>query len=83
MITTTLNANDFSGHRERGFPTNFDQTDNEDLPMSSHQRATLIELIYQKITDEVERESFLNSMSSMSRSDAEELRYSLLTGIWK
>jgi hypothetical protein len=78
-VTTLDTRDDFSS---RG-PIPIDDTDFEDMNISLHQRATLIELLYQKITDEREREMFLDSLDSMSRSDAEDLRYSLLTNTWR
>jgi hypothetical protein len=60
-----------------------DDTDFEDMNMTSHDRAMLIELIYQKVTDEKEREMFLSSLDSMSRSDGHDLHYSLLTNTWR
>ena len=77
---TTLDVRDEFGGRG---PIPMDDTDFEDMNMTFHQRATLIELIYQKVTDEKEREMFLSSLDSMSRSDAEDLRYSLLTNTWR
>ena len=78
-VTTMDNIDDF-GHRG---VCPIDDTDFEDMKPTAHQRATIIELIYQKCQDEKEREMFLSSLESMSRSDVEDLRYELLTGIFK
>jgi len=64
-VTTLDSRDDFS---QRGVCP-IDDTDFEDMNMTFHQRATLIELIYQKVMDEKEREMFLSSLESMSRSE--------------
>jgi hypothetical protein len=76
---TTVDRDDFNS---RG-PIPMDDTDFEDMNMTSHDRALLIELIYQKVTDEKEREMFLSSLDSMSRSDGHDLHYSLITNTWR
>lgn len=78
--TVTLGSRDNFGGRGR-IP--IDDTDFEDMNMTFNERTTLIELLYQKISDEKEREMFLSSLNSMSHGDAQELRYALLTNTWK
>jgi hypothetical protein len=77
-----VSSGDFSGPtREWVFPPV--DYDDHDKPICDRQRSILIDLIFQKASDETERELWLNQVNNLSSEEAESFIFALLTNTWK